>query len=263
MEKGVQENWQTLKITHEENFLFEDTIARETPITLIVNGTEFATIVCSPTNVDELAIGFLATEGVILQATDIKSMQTDEKRGFVYVELTKALNLEVADHSKRVIGSCCGKSRQFYFKSDQRTAKTIMTHTSITPTQIFHLMKTMQKASTDFQATGGVHNAALGTVDDVLITRTDIGRHNALDKIYGHMLQAQISARNKVIVFSGRISSEVLLKISKMGIGIIISTSAPTDLALSLADDLGITAIGFVRGDKMNVYTHQSRVNLA
>src|SRR5699024_4525722 len=263
MEKGVQENWQTLKITHEENFLFEDTIARETPITLIVNGTEFATIVCSPTNVDELAIGFLATEGVILQATDIKSMQTDEKRGFVYVELTKALNLEVADHSKRVIGSCCGKSRQFYFKSDQRTAKTIMTHTSITPTQIFHLMKTMQKASTDFQATGGVHNAALGTVDDVLITRTDIGRHNALDKIYGHMLQAQISARNKVIVFSGRISSEFLLKISKMGIGIIISTSAPTDLALSLADDLGITAIGFVRGDKMNVYTHQSRVNLA
>src|SRR5699024_12733975 len=82
----------------------------------------------------------------------------------------------------------------------------------------------------DFQATGGVHNAALGTVDDVLITRTDIGRHNALDKIYGLMLQAQISARNKVIVFSGRISSEVLLKISKLGIGIIISTSAPTDL---------------------------------
>lgn len=260
MEKDVQENWQTLKITHEASYLFEDAIASETPITLMVNGREFATIVCSPTNLDELTIGFLAAEGVILQASDIKSMQTDEKRGFVYVELKKELNLEAADHSKRVIGSCCGKSRQFYFKSDQRTAKTIMTKTSITPRQIFHLMKTMQKASTDFQATGGVHNAALGTVDDILITRTDIGRHNALDKIYGHMLEQQISARNKVIVFSGRISSEVLLKISKMGIGIIISTSAPTNLALKLAVDLGITAIGFVRGDKMNVYTHPNRV---
>lgn len=263
MEKDVQQNWQTLKITEKASYLFDDTIARETPITVVVNGTEFATIVCSPTNVDELTIGFLAAEGVILQTRDILSMQTDKKRGFVYVELTKSWKLEEAAHSKRVIGSCCGKSRQFYFKSDQRTAKTIMINTSITPTQIFHLMKAMQTASTDFQATGGVHNAALATVDDILITRTDIGRHNALDKIYGHMLQEQISARNKVIVFSGRMSSEVLLKISKMGIGIIVSTSAPTNLALTLAEDLGITTIGFVRGNKMNIYTHQSRVSLA
>src|SRR5699024_6896048 len=114
MEKGVQQNWQTLKVTREASYLFDDVIATETPITLLINGTEFATIVCSPTNVDELTIGFLAAEGVILQTTDIKSMQIDKKRGFVYVELTKKLNLEAADHSKRVIGSCCGKSRQFY-----------------------------------------------------------------------------------------------------------------------------------------------------
>src|SRR5699024_9751211 len=86
-------------------------------------------------------------------------------------------------------------------------------------------------------------------------------RHNALDKIYGYMIENRIPVKDKVIAFSGRISSEVLLKISKMGIGVIISTSAPTDLALQLAYDLKITTIGFARQHKMNVYTHPERMN--
>src|SRR5699024_3079125 len=96
-----------------------------------------------------------------------------------------------------------------------------------------------------------------------LTFKTDIGRHNTLDKIYGYILENSIPIHDKVIVFSGRISSEVLLKISKIGIGVIISKAAPTDLALELAHDLGITAIGFTRGHKMNIYTHPERVTKA
>src|SRR5699024_12303025 len=114
-----------------------------------------------------------------------------------------------------------------------------------------------------FQRTGGVHNAALCTPDDMLTVRTDIGRHNVLDKIYGNILENKIRLVDKLIVFSGRLSSEVLLKISKIGAGIIISKSAPTDLALQLANDLGITVIGFARAGKMNVYTHSHRIKEA
>lgn len=90
--------------------------------------------------------------------------------------------------------------------------------------------------------------------------RTDIGRHNALDKLYGHCLLNGMSVRDKLIVFSGRISSEVLLKAAKIGVSIVISKSAPTELAIQMAEELNITAIGFVRNGSFNVYTHPERI---
>ena len=91
--------------------------------------------------------------------------------------------------------------------------------------------------------------------------RADIGRHNALDKLFGYALRrATARRRDKIIAFSGRLSSEVVLKAAKIGVGILLSKSAPTDLALKLADDLGITCAGFIRGHEMNVYTHGHRI---
>lgn len=90
----------------------------------------------------------------------------------------------------------------------------------------------------------------------LLKSRSDIGRYNALDKLYGYCLIHRISLSDKILVFSGRISSEVLLKAAKIGTGIILSKSALTILALSLAEELGITAVGFIRGKEFNVYTH-------
>ena len=87
-----------------------------------------------------------------------------------------------------------------------------------------------------------------------------IGRHNALDKLYGFCLTHQIPVRNKMLIFSGRISSEILLKAAKIGVGVILSKSAPTTLAVTLAHDLNITAIGFIRGNSFNIYSHPERV---
>ncbi|MEC5424066.1 formate dehydrogenase accessory sulfurtransferase FdhD [Virgibacillus sp. C22-A2] len=235
-------------------------IATEFPLTIMLNGEEFATMVCSPSNFHELIVGFLASEGVIRFYDQITSVQIDEVRGFAYIEVNKPQDMHKHDHSKRFIGSCCGKSRQFYFKSDVKTSKTIVSRLSISVQQCFKLMDDLQSQSEQFKITGGVHNAALCTVNEILHTRTDVGRHNALDKIYGRILEDKLPLSDKLIIFSGRISSEVLLKISKIGVGIIISKSAPTDLALRLADDLGITAIGFARGNKLNVYTHPERI---
>lgn len=256
----AQNDWEIIRVNDGSVEEFSDEVAAEYPLTVVVNGEEFATMVCSPTNLRELLIGFLASEGIIRFTDEVKQLRVDEEQGYAYVELTKPLEEDQQDHSKRFIGSCCGKSRQFYFKSDVKTAKTVMSRVSITVKQGFALMEQLQAQSAHFQRTGGVHNAALCTPEEMLTIRTDIGRHNALDKIYGNVLYNKVPLGDKVITFSGRISSEVLLKISKIGIGIIISKSAPTDLALKLAQDLGITTIGFVRRNKMNIYTHPHRI---
>lgn len=260
MNKTIDKEWEVIKFDGEESSVRNESVATESPLTVMLNGQEFATMVCSSTDLEDLLVGFLASEGVIRFYEEISSLSIDEASGFAYAELNKHLKVIENDHSKRFIGSCCGKSRQFYFKSDVKTAKTVRNKHAITVNQCYSLMDQLQTNSRHFKETGGVHNAALATVDDIITMRTDIGRHNALDKIYGDILRNQIPLKDKVIIFSGRISSEVLLKVSKIGVGIVISKSAPTDLGLELANDLGITTIGFVRNNKMNIYTHPDRV---
>lgn len=260
MKDDVRRTQSITKYEYGELFEVEDTIATEYPLTIYVNGEEFATMVCTPTNIEELVIGFLASDGIIRFLDDVESLAIDEEKGFAYVQLK---NKQIASNSfvtKRFIGSCCGKSRQFYFQHDVRTAKTIQTKMTLSVQESIQLMKAMQEESEEFHLTGGLHNTALATKDGILMSRSDIGRHNALDKIYGYCLKNNLSLRDKVLVFSGRISSEVLLKASKIGVGIILSKSAPTTLAIELAEDLGITAVGFVRGNRLNVYSHPERI---
>ncbi|WP_219835153.1 formate dehydrogenase accessory sulfurtransferase FdhD [Paenibacillus sp. R14(2021)] len=253
-------SWSIRKYTAGEASIQEDEIAAEYPLTVQLDGEEFATIVCSPTDLTELAIGFLASEGVIREVKDIKELRIDEERGYIYAELHHKQSTGKDDYAKRFIGSCCGKSRQFYFRSDARTARTSMTRMTVTAPQCMTLMRLLQQSSAAFQLTGGVHNAALCTSSALIAVRADIGRHNALDKLFGYALQQRLPAADKIIAFSGRLSSEVVLKAAKIGVGILLSKSAPTDLALKLADDLGITCVGFIRGGDMNVYTHGYRI---
>lgn len=238
----------------------EDIIANEFPLTIQIDGEEFATMVCTPEHVEELVTGFLASEGVIRFPNEVQSLSIDDDIGFAYVELKKKRTINKEMSSKRFIGSCCGKSRQFYLQNDVKTARTIMSRMQITVKQCIGLMRQMQELSSEFHQTGGVHNAALGTAEEIIVSRMDIGRHNALDKLFGYCMHNRISLADKVLVFSGRISSEILLKASKIGVGVVLSKSAPTTLALDLAEDLGITAVGFIRGNSLNVYTHPERI---
>lgn len=260
MEPSVMRQQKIIKYRNEQFEQLDDEVAVEFPLNIVVDGQEFATMVCTPTHLEELVVGFLASEGLIRSSKEIKAISVDEQRGFAYVELVTKQSIQKEFYAKRFIGSCCGKSRQFYFYNDMKTAKTIVHSTNVRVDQCFRLMRSLQERSTDFQATGGIHNAALCTPDELVIVRSDIGRHNTLDKIYGYCLQHGLPLSDKLIAFSGRVSSEVLLKVSKMGIGIILSKSAPTTLALELANDLGITVVGFIRGNTFNVYTHPNKI---
>ncbi|SDO05391.1 formate dehydrogenase accessory sulfurtransferase FdhD [Halobacillus aidingensis] len=255
-------SWQIHRFREREWSSEEDEVAIEYPLTVTVNGEEFATMVCTPMDKEEMVIGFLASEGLIRNVKEIKEMTIDEDRGFAYVETVKSLP-QIQSGQKRWLGSCCGKSRAFYFQSDAATARTAMDESTFDPDVCYKLMEEFQSQAGMFQRTGGVHQAAIATEDGIVKAYADIGRHNALDKLYGFLLKENVSRKGKIILFTGRISSEVLLKISKMGFGVLLSKSAPTDLALQLADDLNITAVGFLRGERMNVYTHPRRIAAA
>lgn len=260
MEQQQRVTWRTVKMGRDTCYEIDDEVAAEFPLTIRLDGEEFATLVCSPDRLTDLVVGFLASEGVIRTIDDMKQLSIDEAGGFAYVELHRPQSTAKELHSKRWIGSCCGKSRQFYLHNDARTARTIHGGTSITVDSCFELMERMQASSVDFQATGGVHNAMLWNEDGAIEVCFDIGRHNALDKLYGYCIRNRIKAKSCVIAFSGRLSSEVVLKAAKIGCPILLSKSAPTDLALRLAEDLGITCVGFIRADSMNVYTHGERI---
>jgi FdhD protein len=253
----------TIKITKYKDGMFsdiEDTIAEEFPLTVYINDIEFATLVCSPDHLEDLVLGFLASEGVISSKEEVQAMNLDDYGGYCHVTLNKNIQADHFHYTKRIIGSCCGKSRQFYFQNDRDTAKVSMAKITLSPEQCISLMKEMQETSTVFKETGGIHNASIASPENTLVHRGDIGRHNALDKLYGHCIAENISVRDKVIVFSGRISSEVLTKAAKIGVGIVLSKSAPTDMAIKLAHDLNITAVGFIRGHSFNIYSHPWRI---
>lgn len=237
-----------------------DEIVTEFPLTILLDGEEFATMVCTPDNLEELVIGFLASEGIIRRKAEIQKLHIDTGKGFAYIDLANKTSANKNLHSKRFIGSCCGKSRQFYLYNDARTAKTSTSRIVVSPLKCIELMQNLQEGSTVFKETGGVHNAALCDENGLIKSFSDIGRHNALDKILGYCLMNSIPVKDKIIAFSGRISSEVLLKAAKIGVGIVLSKSAPTDLAIKLADDLNITAVGFIRGESFNVYSHPERI---
>jgi len=242
-----------------------DLVATEWPLTLYLNGEEFVTLVASPDHLDELVIGFLASEGVITGPDEVRSLRFDDETGDARVEVTaNTEGLKDKLFARRYITSCCGKGRaSIYFDNDFRTAKASLSERTLKKCDVLRLIGDLQASSEIFQATGGVHNACLATPEDgIWAARSDIGRHNALDKLYGWSLREGRDARDAVAAFSGRVSSEIVLKVGKIGLPMILSKSAPTELGLAMADDLNITVVGFVRGERMNVYTHPERIEL-
>lgn len=260
--KPAVEKRKILRFTngHIENA--EDIIVTEFPVTVKINEQEFVTMVCTPEYIQDMVIGYLASEGIIRKYEEIIDIWVQEKEGYVHVKIDKLNPYYQNFQNKRYITSCCGMSRQgFVFVNDALTAKKMNEiQVKLTPDDCFRLMNNLQISATIFQDTGGVHNAALCDLSGFMLSRMDIGRHNALDKIYGYCLKNDISIGNKIIVFSGRISSEILLKVAKIGCEVVLSKSAPTELALQLAEELGITTVGFIRNQSLNIYTCPERI---
>jgi len=125
---------------------------------------------------------------------------------------------------------------------------------------VLSLANEFQQRSTVYRATHGVHSAALCDTKSIILFNEDIGRHNAIDKIFGKCLLEDIPMDARIVITSGRISSEILLKVARRRIPVIVSKAAPTNLGVKLAIDLGMTLIGFAKGKRMNIYAHAWRI---
>ena len=249
-----------LKFTETGSSSIEDMVAKESPLTIILNNSELVTLLCSPENLRYLAVGFLFSEGLLKSKDEIKKIMVDDRRGVVRVETEG--NEEPASDAlfKRFITSGCGRGASFYSAIDAQDQVKVESQVKISTLEVLALVHEFQHRSQIYRSTGGVHSAALCDIRDVLVFGEDIGRHNAVDKIFGSCILNDIATDDHIIITSGRISSEILLKIARRNVPIIVSKSAPTNLGVRLANDLGVTLVGFVRGKRMNVYTHAERI---
>jgi len=249
-----------LRLTEESRNSIEDVVVRESPLTIIFNNQELVTLLCSPVDLRYLAVGFLFSEGLLKDKDEIKKITVDDQRGMVRVETSEDDALANELVFKRFITSGCGRGASFYSAADVQDQMKVESKTQISTHNVLSLVHDFQHRSQVFRATGGVHSAALSDTENILLFNEDIGRHNAIDKIFGECILEDMPTDGKIVITSGRISSEILLKVAKRNIPILVSKSAPTDLGVKLARDLGITLLGFVRGKRVNAYTNDWRV---
>ena len=237
-----------------------DQVAAETGFTLKVNDRQIVTLLCTPAELDAMAIGFLLSEGILQDRKSLLDIQVNENTYTVAVTLAYLpQNIDSTFH-KKTVTSGCGQGITFTDAENLKSLPPNKNPVRITLKEISNLLKEFRSISRLFLKTGGVHSAALADRQCIHLFAEDIGRHNAVDKLIGKAFLAGITAEDKILISSGRISGEIMTKVIRNSIPIIISRTAPTCMSITYAEDHGITMVGFARGDKMNIYTHPQRV---
>lgn len=237
-----------------------DVVVRERPVTIFLNDVDLVTLMCSPKDLDYLAVGFLYAEGFLRDKKEIKSIFSDEEDGAVWVETKDRRKVDENLLSRRFITTGCGKGLSFTDAAGGERGLRVNSRLRIPVDSVPVLMKEFQRKSSVYRLTGGVHSAALCDARTVLVFNEDIGRHSAIDKVFGECILKGIRTSNRIVITSGRVSSEILIKAARSRTILVVSKSAPTDLAVKLAGDLGITLVGFARGSRMNVYSNEWRI---
>jgi len=255
-EKGTEVNLTRIKGNKREEI--SDLVARETTFTILLNEKKLVTLNCSPEKYKFLGLGFLYTSGILQKKEDIISFDINEKQGLMDIKI-KGVSLSSEDiiNSNLWIGSYQQPEEQ------GETPLSIDTSLKISSNLVYSLISEMQGRANFFKLTGGVHSCAL--VDkqgSIILFSEDISRYNTIDKILGEAFVNDITAEDKIILTSCRITSGILRKIIIGKLPIVISRAAPTDLAIKLAKKVGITLVGFVREERMNIYTHPEKIEV-
>jgi FdhD protein len=223
-------------------------VVREQPLTVYVNGERFLTLLCSPMKLEALVLGYLWMEKVIQSLDDVTSVTVSAVDGRADVTLRQPVELP----TERILTSGCGGG--ITFRIDHRLFPRLHSSLRVQPRDLTSRMKDLFAAAVHYKESRGIHGAALADEQRLLVIAEDVGRHNAIDKVKGEALLQGIPTEDRILLSTGRVSSEMLLKAARMGVPVVASRTSPTEMAVALAEQLNVTICGYVRPDSLNVY---------
>jgi FdhD protein len=256
-----------LRLDEDQSKHIEDEVVAEEPLEIRVNGESVSVTMRTPGDDFDLATGFLWTEGVIQSAGEIGTIAycPDEE----HPDLKNIVNVGLVDSKRKLepsrrlwSNSSCGLCGKATLEAIHQVCRRIDSAIVVDGDVLFSLPSQLRQEQANFERTGGLHAAALfDAFGTLLVMREDIGRHNAVDKVLGAALREARPLTETILMVSGRLGFEIAQKAVVAGVPVLASISAPSSLAVELADEFGMTAVGFLRGRSMNVYTHAQRIS--
>ena len=246
----------------------EDRVAREEPLEIQVNGASIAVVMRTPGDDLDLVAGFLVTERIVAREAEIASLhhastgEAERADNVVRAMLADNVAFDVERLRRNLFASSsCGVCGKASLEQALATAPPLGDSTRFRATFFSALPERLREAQRVFDATGGLHGAALFDADGArLCVREDVGRHNAVDKVVGWAARQRLSLSHHVLAISGRISYEIAQKALAARIPVVAAVSAPSSLAVELAESARLTLVGFLRGQRLNVYGARERV---
>ena len=253
---------QALRVQADARDLRDDSAVVEAPVALLYNGLSFAVMMATPCDLEDFALGFALSEGVVASAGEFRLV--DVVRGEAGVELHAAIPQARYDallpRRRNLEGrSGCGLCGVEALQDAQRTVPRVEAPREVSMAQVQCALDALAAQQPLNARSGGVHAAGFMHAAGLLV-REDVGRHNALDKLIGAMVRTGIAPTQGFLVMTSRASYEIVHKAATAGIGIVVAISAPTDLAIRTAETAGITLAAFARGDALNLYAHPHRL---
>jgi FdhD protein len=233
---------------------------QEIPLTIRLNGQNVVTLLCMGKHPKFLGLGFLKSDGLITEMKQLKAIRVEEQPERLIVHVETSHDPFQDQEIERSITSGCGKGTNFSRNVETVAATTVTSKLTVTPGQILQLVEKLHERSTLYRETRGCHNASLANPEGILIFREDIGRHNAIDMICGECFFSEIPTDNKMIVSTGRIASEILMKVMRLGIPVLVSASAATRFSVDLARKTNMTLVGKVEEGTIVVYNDGGRI---
>jgi len=231
----------------------------ETPVSLTVNGEVWLTFMCTPVDLEPMAVGFLYNEGIIESMDEVEDVRVCEHGDNVDVWLNR--NVDQPKSWRRTSGCTGGVTAvDLLARPDVSFDGNRL---EVLPEAIGNLVERLFESQELYRETGGVHTSALSDGEKIVLAAEDIGRHNTLDKIAGLCLMKDMWPEKRILITTGRISSEMLQKAARMETPILISRTSPSSLSIEMAEGYGITVSGYARKHRFNVYSNSHRVGLS
>ncbi|WP_059377923.1 formate dehydrogenase accessory sulfurtransferase FdhD [Achromobacter sp. PD1] len=241
-----------------------DSVAEETPVALEFNGISHATMLATPADLEDFAVGFALSEGIIDGVSDVRGIDLLPQCDGIVVQLEISTACEVRLKSRRraMAGRTgCGLCGVETLPEVLRPVAPVTNGSPVRIQAVLAAMREMRARQALHDITGATHAAGWAGADGtVALVREDVGRHNALDKLVGALARQAMHAGDGIVVVSSRASFEMVQKTAAAGVAVLASVSAPTALAIRLAQDANVSLLGFLRGDDATLYTHPSRI---